>query len=383
MKKNLACLVALALLCPLAGCGLLRPEEETTAETTANIEQPTTEALTTERELVNFPQTKPVPEGYSFTAFCAATPTHFYARLKEGVILQVPLDDFSKKEPLPLPDAAPKDTLRHNLRICGITPEWLLISWVDYDTYNTVVYRVSLQSGEAEFIVECKGHPWYNAGSDCLLIRRSTEEGGYWEALHLGTGETSLVYDEPDTGIWYNLESGLVLGEAFEGGPVYLCIDANNQAKIEPLKTYHEMLYPTRAAHGGWIYFTQWEGASWETPRNFYRMKPDGTGKELLRAGTHISTIYAINDKLLAVASYPKEASDGYVYDEIMLHELGADGKPLWNKACGSEGENNGIRFFPLGNMIVAGEIYYGDYVREHFVLLYDPATGQTLEGKK
>ncbi|MCL2495475.1 MAG: DUF5050 domain-containing protein [Oscillospiraceae bacterium] len=370
MKKILACLAALALLCPLAGCGLSRPEETTTAETTAEI--------TTEPP--NFPQTKPMPEGYSFASFYAATPTHFYARLEEGVILRVPRNDFSKKEPLPLPDAAPKDTLGHNLRICGITPEWLLISWVDYDTSNTVVYRVSLQSGEAEFVVECRGHPWYNAGSESLLITRYTEEGGYLEALHLGTGETSLVCDDPRIHIWYNHANGLVLGETFyDGGPRYLCIDANNQAKIEPLKTFWETLEPTKAAHDSWIYYVE---GNWDVPKNLYRMKPDGTGKELLEAGTRITTLYAINDKLFAVAVSP-QADEDNGWDDVMLRELDAEGKPLWSRPCGVGGEDNGVMVFSLGNMMVAGEIYYVDYGREFFVLLYDPATGQTLEGTR
>jgi len=411
MRKILACLAGIALLCATAGCGVLRPGETTTTE---SITETTNEIITTEepittkpeRVLIDFPQTKPMPEGYSWASFYATTPTHFYAVVSwkdsnwEGKLIRLPLSNISQQKEISLPEEHEGKVLSRP-KICGVTPEWVFVclaveqpsSWGGW-----VVYRVLHETGKYEFVAECHSVAWYNAGSDSLLLPQSRGAERYLEALNLATGERSLIYEAEDfffdeiSDVWFNLEDGTIT--------LYDCnlhIDAANQVKEDtklninassrhkPKTEVEESLEKKReivtyAPWNSWLYYVEQE--KWEAPKNLYRMKPDGTGKELLRAGTRIKQLLSAGDKLFALAAYPRPDND-FGIDDVMLHELSADGKPFWNKPCRADSENSGIGMSLLNDMILVSQGIYGGGYGEHFVLLHDPATGQTLEGTR
>jgi len=379
MRKFLACLMVAALLCTLTACGKAeKPAQATTVEATT---ETTAETIMESTAETTVPTATVSAEAYSFATFYAVTPTHIYtmetwkpSSTWWGKLVCAPLNDISKKMEIPLPKEHKGRTLCRP-RICGITPEWIFVNMEN--PFGNVVYRVSLETGKAEFMSECFGLAWYNAGSDSLLLAQE----GRLEALDASTGERSVIYENKDFGvdlvsdIWYALEDGTLVLEC-DG---YLRIDATNQVQKEPEELDWDVLFPARQSDlhvdcYGWQYYVEYGDDS----NNLYRVKPDGTGKELLRAKTHAYQLLAMSGKLFALAEYPREDS-GFSMADIMLHELGVDGKPLWSKKCGTSSENSGIGMFRLGGFIMVYEGIAGGGHGEHFIAIYDPVTGKAL----
>ena len=403
MKKILALFAVIVLLFSLAGCSLFAPAP--TTEAVSMTESTTSESPTSkpEKELIDFPKTKPLPAGYSFTSFYAATPTHFYALAERTAgsswdrkLVRAPINSIGQQEDIPLPEEHDGYPLSRP-RICGISPEWVYVSLAkeSLEGWNGwVVYRISLETGKSEFVVRCDSPAWYNMGSECLLLPYN----GRIEARNLSTGEGSLIYENEELiylDDWENLADGtIILRGSWR-------IDAANQVKREDisyeLRDDARLDKPTTeaekalaegekirsyAACNGWLYSVEWSALG-NGSSNLWRMKPDGTEKELLREDTHVYQLLAVNNKLFAMAAYPINVEEeDWTNDKLMLHELDAMGKPLWNKACGFAGENNWYNAWRFGDMLLVTEHTYGDGRYEWFTMLYDPATGQSIEGK-
>ena len=407
MKKFLALFAIIALLCSLACCGLPEPEPIPTTEAAPTTESTTSEELAAkpEKELIGFPQTKPLPEGYSFMSFYAATPTHFYALAGwteedywDRKLVRAPVNSIGRQEDVPLPKEHDGQPLSRP-RICGVTPEWLYVCLAKETpgSFNGwVVYRISQETGRSEFITRCDSPAWYNMGSECLLLPYK----GRIEALNPSTGESSVLYEAEDfatdgiSDIWYTLANGTVALDQD------LRIDAANQVKpglvpeeaIRSIRWYGPQSEAEKALEenenirtyatcNGQLYYVEQIG--WENPRNLYRMKPDGTEKELLRTDTRVGQLLAAGNKLFALAAYPLNEEEDFIMEEILLHELDAKGKPLWNKRCGTEGEENGYGARRFGDMLMVSNYVYGGGYIERLAMLYDPATGQSIEGEK
>ena len=329
MKKLLALFTGITLLFLLAGCSLFAPAQETTAEnaTSAEPTEPVSSESPTskpEKELIDFPQTKPLPAGYSFTSFYAATPTHFYAmvswkdyNLWEGKLVRAPINAIGQQEDIPLPKEHDGYPLSRP-RICGVTPNWLYVCLAKENSggwhIGWVVYRISLETGKSEFVVRCDSPAWYNMASECLLLPYT----GRIEARNPSTGEGSLILEAEmylDLDAWDNLEDGTIaLNDNWR-------IDAANQVKQEdiPGKLYAQNEEPLTEAEkvlaknshihtyttcNGWLYYVEWTAVQYGC-FNLYRIRPDGTEKELLREDTHVYQLLTINGKLFAMAAYP------------------------------------------------------------------------------
>jgi len=383
MRKVIACLVVLAVLCALAGCDFsslpgIGPMVKTTA--------PKTEDET----IAPFsdPASKPMVESYTFAPFYAATPEYFYAMVSwkdyntwEGALYRAPLGNIAQREEILLPEKHEGMTLSRP-KICGVTPEWVFVCLEKeghpyFDGW--VVYRVSHETGKHGFVAECHAPAWYNAKSKSLLL----PQRGSLDALDPITGAYDVIYrasNLPPDGIsdnWYTLGDGTI---ALKNDP-YLSIDASNQVKEEPRPPGREIRYPDRQYQTEvechrWTYFVEENSFG----RNLYRKS---ARRDLLREKTHIYQLISIGERLFAVALYPQDEEDGPGYDRIMLHELNEDGKPIWNKDCGENRENSEMDVWQFGNMILASQHIYGGGHSEHFVLLYDPGNHQFLEGKK
>lgn len=395
MKKLLACLAVAALLCSLAGCGLFEGEPTPTADNTTEI---AVEVTATEASTI-----KPGAQGYDFTSFCAATPEYFYAIVSrkdyntwEGALYRAPIDNIARQEEIPLPKVHEGKVLSRP-KICGVSYEWVFVCLAKEEPNfeGWVIYCISHDTGIVSFMGECRSPAWYNAKSKCLLL----PQHGKLEALHPDTEMRSVIYEAEDFWVnevsdgWYTLKDGTIaLESSSEEGLVYLHIDAANQVKKDPEIDYVILYAPRRRDPetemekslaesrkvitykpcNGWLYFVELR----DDVENLYRMKPGGAGKELLRAGTHIYRLIEINGKLFALAAY-QSADDYGESGEIMLHELSADGKPLWSKPC--------TEAWRFGDMILASEMFVSDSdgCQEHFFLLYDPATNQFFECTK
>jgi len=368
MKKFLACLAALALLCTLAGCSNIeKPAQVTTVSTTLEITSEsateTTTAPPTTKELISFPQTEPPAEGYSFGSYYAVTPEHFYfielrfigtredGNLWGHHLWRTPWNDITKKTEIPLPKDS--DGLVGSPGICGITSKWLFVSMERGELRDNKLYRISRETGKTEFMSDCYGLPWYNAGSDSLLMLQCNNDSEHkcgiqdrctyhLEALNVATGELSVLYDGKSidpigySDNWLTLDDGTI---SLTGSKKHIRIDAANRVREEPDPDHGRMYTSTQAECYGLLYSVE---AKEDDVKNLYRMKLDGTGKKLLRAKTNVEQLLEVNGKLYALAKYLQPQTDPSNYD-VMLHELDIDGKPLWNKACGTDGYNRPV----------------------------------------
>lgn len=393
MKKIICGLMALALLCTLAACG--------TAQ-----DNPTTAPVTT-----TAPAGEIAPEDLSFTTYYAKTPSHLYALLAwkdenawRGRLAAAPRSDISQTTELPLPAEYEGKALERP-RICGITTDWIYINLEMQHPNGNVVYRVPLkdgmplESGAAEFVSRCYGLSWYSNGS-LLMVQR--EDGkNRLEALDLAANERSVIYDtafnaDGISDIWYHAADGSALMEM--GSENWLQIDADLQVKTAaetgnvPLKANAQqaetqdkvnqllggdLSLQTAAAWDEWYYYVEWEEGHDEL--SLYRMKKDGSGKELLRKDTNIYQLLCVGDRMFALAEYMRDDDIGETAD-VKLHELGADGKALWSRACGTTSGDAGVGMFFSDGLLMANYYIYGGGHTEYFVIAYDPAAEKFLE---
>jgi len=394
MKRMVAVLLILGLA-GCAGCGedVTQPEPST--------------AQTTEQTTVPAPPVT-LPEGYDFASYYATTPTHFYAVVAKPLwgqrnysLHKASLESIGEQEPIDLPTEHEGRTEYYTIRICGVSPQGLYVyCWDgDWKNYYGAVYCVPHDSGPAELLLagEDIQSPWYNAGGNSLLYYRSGEHPKM-EALLLDSGERLVVFEEEDLGsgsydsdIWYNLADGSVAMEVDFGEYDLLHFDARNQAQPKALKDdrfistrdFTTLAYLTNdeishawtstaaddcTSCGDWLYFV--EGS------HFYRMKPGGTEKTLLREYTHIRQLASVGDALLALAEYDQGITDSMPVSDVMLHLLNTEGKVLETIVREKESDNNNILMTYLADMILLSNFAYGGSHSRHFLALYDPATG-------
>jgi len=405
MKRQLSALLAVILLCLLAACGRAKPQPAQTTEPTI---EPTTAQIT--EPWVAPP---PMPEGYSFSEYYAKTPTHFFILIqgstREGAknyLIRVRLDDFNQQKEILLPDTFKGRELDYS-GICGVTPEGVYICCYIPKYGNTlfhlndVVYRVPLDGGEAELVEESSEGDiisvWYNAASNSLLIYHENEI----EALRLDTSKRESVCfvlaDNRDISArWYNAEEGVVLFFY----PLWTFIDARNRpakmnyteveiAEFEghrkkptdeagPLK--QNELMRTFATCGGWFYYVEvdYSGVI-GGPVRFYRMKPDGSKKTLLRDMGYddIDSLEAIGGKLYAMFRYPIENASKD-FNDIRLCRLNSKGKIVKTIFEGGDGYISWMHMYRLDDMIL---LCSDQFHRVAFIALYDPATGKLFTG--
>ena len=348
---------------------------------------------------------------YEFTGTFAKTPTHIFAtRSKKAYgdsateLYRMPLGNLSKQEKISLPGKIDE------LAICGLTEKWLFVGCgqadEDDNLQRVVTYRISLDTLKAERIDEGKTewpYPRYNAASNSLLYIKGTTV----EALGLDTGKRGVIFDFGDyykenqessrISGWYNTADGSPVLKTLVGwwGGIGTCFVFEKdgtvriademdlpRAKTPPdytpgkaeqeLEARDDVL--THTACGAYVYYAE---GDYSRERNLYRMKPDGTGKELLRAGTHIYQLMSVKDKLFCLAYTPYTAEDGTMHDgeEVGFYSLDDKGKLLKVIDNGYDGEWGWSSWERLGDFIMF--VRFGVNGSETGLQsIYDPATG-------
>ena len=410
--KRLIC-VGLALLCLTAGCGAVGPAEEHTT-----VAEPVVGTTTVPQEKIVTTQKESVPRpDYEFTEYFAKTPTHIFATrggkpFEHGnELYRMPLGDISRQEKIALPGQFDE------IAICGLSEQWLFVSTgqtvIDEGSsyprlLSAVTYRISLKTLKSEQVDECLNkspkygiYPRYNAGSDSLLYIRDSVV----EALPLGTENRNEVFDFSDqynpasdahVRGWANTPDGPsleILGDWWDGPFYCIVFDSNNIGRVmdredmlkyaqpEPNKVEEELkdhnysdeqitFVYSYATCGNYVYYVEESYSTKE--RNLYRVKLDGTGKELLRKNTNIFSLMEVNDKLFCLAHWPED-SEG-----MGFYSLDEKGQLLKVIDTGWSGEWAWYGWERFGEFIM----FYFEaqaYAEKAISSLYSPLTGATF----
>jgi len=419
MKKLLCFILCAGLLACLAGCGLgtgigiradgpERPASERAVTETAE--------KTTRTNALGAGKTPPgaAPEGFAYTATYASSPTHFYAVTDEG-LYSAPLNNIARQRKITPPAKYRNLT---SASICGLSDQGLYVSWygddydapsrfatclVDTDTFESTV----LDDGK----YECA--PWLNAASGSLLFVARIGEGAWrMEALRLRDSKRETIFDDASVlffsgiwlGHWHNTADGKVALELTVNDTPsdsgYILIDRNNKAasaayrSIRFVEAWRDDATPQNRAEerleargvgvwryvtcGSYVYYVEEDSATGQN--NLYRVKPDSTGRELLRAKTNIYQLLALHGALYALAFVPSSFSDAPGY-RVGFYSLKEDGTVDTELTCVWEGEDNVHSLYPLGNLVQMNTYFVYGCRDGYFVALYDPATGALLGG--
>jgi len=428
---KLLLILVMASLLVLSGCNNEHPPGESSDQPTASATQPTAETQP--------PVEDALPTGYEILYGFAKTPTHYYS--KDGVgIVRAPIDNLGQQEKIPLPENY--DGIRlTNAEICGITEDWLFVNLWEYyeivrDEYGyegdlenrtCVTFRIAMESWEAEVIKVGKDSmspaPWYNPASDSLLIPYVivNSEGSNFvniECMQLTTRKTSQIFKDGRpfsidnwSSYWISTpDSGAVLekrqGDNSSVSDFYV-FDGKNSVQQ---KTYDEMSFveyfdevpqiaieelvdmPDEETHisdsvtaGEFVYYLQYGTTNEFMVTDLYRVKADGTERELLRENTNILGLYSVKDQLLCktyTSAKEWNASDDEEHEiEIrLLDNDGEFGKVLFRYIENSMGNSTyGIASYDGKAMIWFSVIYDAS----SFESLYDIDTGVTFPAQK
>lgn|GEM_PF-2986494 len=361
---------------------------------------------------------------YEFTEYYAKTPTHIFAVRggkpfqRGNELYRMPLTDISQQEKIPLPGKFDE------IAICGLTEKWLFVS-VGQTVYDessgspqvksTITYKLPLDSYKTEKIDEYKidWYPRYNAASNSLLYLQEKTV----EALHLNTSKRSTVFDFSDYYCsandsvirgWFNAPDGTVvldiIAHWWAGTQNCIAIGKDNAVQVMDvcdIPWYTQLKGPQNEAEeqlekrgydsdrdtyvntyitcGAYVYYVE-NVKNTNRTRNLYRVKPDGTAKELLRAGTHIFSLVAVKDKLCCLAFAPYTAEDGTVHesDDIGFYSLHEDGKLNKVIDTGWLGEWADYGWERFGDLIMFGIHSWGSS-ENAMSCIYDPATSATF----
>ena len=412
MKKLFALIAALALLL-LAGCGEALPEEtgeETTAITGSATDIAATEAQTDPAATKAYPPPKPpetVNTDYVFTSTYARTPTHFYAIVYmpatggEGrqALYHMPLNDLSKAKELPLPrDLTDGDGW---LEICGLTQKELFVGRERYASGGAAWYSIPLNTLQAEKLNISDAHNvWYNtaSGSFIALTGDLYEAPRQMKAYRPDTGESSVIMDNVPSlsGMsehWHNTADGMIaLGGSSEGGEgLFVVVDKDDRASLttaeeiqfrlnrlwqkEPQNKAEEALSKRESvqsyvSNGAWIYYVERVGEK----NNLYRINTDGTGKKLLREGTNIWRLYAIDGKLYCTALDPTRVQEEQADDPVAAYLLNEEGK-VEKVLFQDSSYDTGHAVLPFYGMAIVKSFHVYGGRDGYFGALYDPAT--------
>ena len=300
----------------------------------------------------------------------------------------------------------------------------------NYD-YNAtrVTYRVSLKTLQAEFLDEYDSAylPRYNPEGNSLLYiqqklpgRYSWEGNRYWvESFQLDDGKRSKLFDfsdyrstiESSIDGWYNAPDGTIALDIWNGWAsgfaTYVAFGKDNAVRLvdgsaipridrqqeetsqEPAprnkaeeslaacvhgEEHGDIYVTTYQTYEGYTYYVECEESKddnygTESTYNFYRMKTNGTGKELLRAKTNIFSLMVYGSQLHCLAWRP---NNGESYG---LYVLDTDGKVTKTIAHGYDGEWGGTGIERMGDLVAFKS--YNHWTSENgLICLYDPATG-------
>jgi len=355
-------------------------------------------------------ETVPRPN-YEFTKFFAKTPTHIFAtrggklwdETRSNELYRMTLNDISRQEKITLPGKV------EYITICGLTEEWL------YVCSGKTTFRVSLKTLKAEQVdtYESEMAPRYNAASNSLLYVK----GETVEALHLTTGKRSTAFDFSDyynpandsfVRGWFNAPDGTVvlniIAHWWAGTQNCIAVGKNNAVQVMDvydIPWYTQLKGPQNEAEeqlekrgydsdrdtyvntyvtcGAYVYYVE-NVKNTNRTKNLYRVKPDGTDRELLRAGTHIFSLVAVKDKLCCLAFTPYTAEDGTVHesDDIGFYSLHEDGKLNKVIDTGWLGEWADYDWEHFGDLIMFGIHSWGSS-ENAISCIYDPATSATF----
>ena len=407
--------MALLLVLLSAGCGGGAADAETTTEarTTApgaaksrnsnSFTKVAIEETTIPAKIIE-PSNTPLPsgvsslgeggEGYSFEQFFAAAPEELYFR-------QDTYDDDGNytativRRSLDSSDTTSEFYMSDSIYFSGITSENIFI------TEYSNIYMISRKTKTKTLLEEdiC-GIAFYNPANQTLYYGEDVyDDQENWQrvlvrAKNLATGKVTDLYPS---------EYGYAAFFGFAGKYVYcyinyadivLMIDESLKAEelafvedsfghdfsrfslenFEPwYAPYAFRMRPKYVAFQGQLYFLERAG-NWTY--NFYRMKPDGSGKKLLRKDTHLRSLCATNGKLYGLAEYILDEPEDYKDTECVLHELDAEGKPLSSLHRESFGMNGGHIAYAVGDLLVLGVQGWESNI-QYYSGIYDTRTGK------
>jgi hypothetical protein len=427
MKKLLAGLIVVVMLI-LAGCGGLTNAPQDPARL------PPTEGV--DRDF-DFTSTYAKTDAHLFltrSQVVLAQDEHGepYGTGMDWTLYRLPLSDISQAQAVALP-VEYEGNILGEIGIVGVNEQWLFVSrtWyapegdIDfYDAWPYVTYRIALDTLQAQVIdvgfYYCV--PRYHAASNSILFAHN--DGGYdgiyggtaaefrLEALNLANNNRSVIYEFESTNLhsrtagWWNIDDGAVLFENREWwgstGSDFVLIDAQLRASaVEDPEEMYEILFPhpgwpdalaeimnaadgmgfmTHIVHDGWIYFTQMDmqaSSDVNNVHNLYRVRLDGTDRELLRANTNIRQLETVGGTLFAMANDPTRQAQGtdWYGEPIAFYILNERGQWVETLAQANVGENQGFWLAPLGGMM-AVRFGGGFWIDSSIYALYNPATG-------
>jgi len=428
MKRFVSALLTLALLA-LGGCGADVTPEVTTAEAAS---ESVPESLPAETSAVAFTEGESVldldfgavdwgvfGEGYDFDTYYAKTPEYFYfleLRYEDvreeyvRVLCRVHWDDFSERDEFAAP--VPEEYNGRKVKgsdyytISGVTSKWIFLTlsvWFEGEEHHSggtdLVCALSLDGRERIFLGSsglCNA--WLNPYSLSLYTAKKTGQHITINALDLASGEKRPVFDgdkcipgEDHGHYWMWDTDGKIMfrddfGDSTPPHMTFVVIDKNDNAvdaygdprykdwphrtaKNEAERQLMEYNLENFVTCGDWVHYIY---------GSFCRIRPDGSGNEVLETETKIRQLLNVGGKLYAAVMRDFDDAPQSNAKKIVLTPLDERGKPLGAVEVGRDGVDSSWCYLrEFHGKIMAYESGFGMYVM--FQALYDPATGDVL----